>query len=62
MLAEDDLKKPLRVSFEGEEGVDEGGVQKEYFQVHTAPLPRVRLWVSLDTQQFLMFSAHRALH
>ncbi|CAN0125362.1 unnamed protein product [Scytosiphon promiscuus] len=33
MLAEEDLKKPLKVTFVGEEGVDEGGVQKEYFQV-----------------------------
>eukprot|EP00752_Nemacystus_decipiens_P004319 g3945.t1 len=33
MLPEDDLKKPLRVTFVGEEGIDEGGVQKEYFQV-----------------------------
>lgn len=31
--SDDDLKKPLKVKFEGEEGVDEGGVQKEYFQV-----------------------------
>ncbi|KAL2913858.1 hypothetical protein HK105_206592 [Polyrhizophydium stewartii] len=28
-----DLKKQLRVSFEGEEGIDEGGVQKEFFQL-----------------------------
>eukprot|EP01083_Nonionella_stella_P143395 445624_1 len=27
------LKKPLRVKFHGEEGVDEGGVQKEFFQL-----------------------------
>lgn len=33
MLPEDNLKKPLRVTFVGEEGVDEGGVRKEYFQV-----------------------------
>jgi hypothetical protein len=29
----EDLKKPLKIIFEGEEGVDEGGVQKEFFQV-----------------------------
>ncbi|OAE26105.1 hypothetical protein AXG93_4022s1170 [Marchantia polymorpha subsp. ruderalis] len=29
----DDLKKPLKVQFLGEEGVDEGGVQKEFFQL-----------------------------
>ena len=28
-----DLKKPLKVKFLGEEGVDEGGVQKEFFQL-----------------------------
>jgi hypothetical protein len=28
-----DLRKPLRVSFEGEEGIDEGGVRKEWFQL-----------------------------
>lgn len=33
-----DLKKPLKVKFIGEEGVDEGGVQKEYFQVITRQL------------------------
>jgi len=29
----DDLRKPLKVHFVGEEGVDEGGVQKEFFQL-----------------------------
>ncbi|KAH6569688.1 hypothetical protein BASA50_002730 [Batrachochytrium salamandrivorans] len=28
-----DLKKQLRISFFGEEGIDEGGVQKEFFQL-----------------------------
>ena len=28
-----DLKKQLKVQFVGEEGVDEGGVQKEFFQL-----------------------------
>ena len=28
------LKKPLKIVFIGEEGVDAGGVQKEWFQVH----------------------------
>lgn len=27
------LKKPLKIKFRGEEGVDEGGVRKEFFQV-----------------------------
>ena len=29
------LKSPLRIEFIGEEGSDEGGVQKEYFQLLT---------------------------
>mmetsp|Transcript_716 Transcript_716/g.1885 ORF Transcript_716/g.1885 Transcript_716/m.1885 type:complete len:690 (-) Transcript_716:90-2159(-) len=33
-----DLKKPLKVHFVGEEGVDEGGVQKEFFQLATSQL------------------------
>ncbi|KAJ3265073.1 putative E3 ubiquitin-protein ligase HTD2, partial [Blyttiomyces sp. JEL0837] len=28
-----DLRKQLRVSFAGEEGIDEGGIQKEFFQL-----------------------------
>eukprot|EP00184_Porphyridium_aerugineum_P004010 CAMPEP_0184707474 /NCGR_PEP_ID=MMETSP0313-20130426/37287_1 /TAXON_ID=2792 /ORGANISM="Porphyridium aerugineum, Strain SAG 1380-2" /LENGTH=1371 /DNA_ID=CAMNT_0027169049 /DNA_START=142 /DNA_END=4257 /DNA_ORIENTATION=+ len=32
-MAPRDLRKPLRVEFEGEPGVDEGGVRKEFFQL-----------------------------
>ena len=32
-LRKDDLKKPLKVQFVGEDGIDEGGVQKEFFQL-----------------------------
>lgn len=28
-----DLRKQLRVDFRGEEGIDEGGLQKEFFQL-----------------------------
>lgn len=34
----DELKKPLKVVFDGEEGVDEGGLQKEFFQLLTEEL------------------------
>ncbi|OUM62658.1 hypothetical protein PIROE2DRAFT_31615, partial [Piromyces sp. E2] len=46
---EKDLKKPLKVKFVGggEEGMDQGGVQKEFFQIITAQL--------LD-QQYGMFT------
>eukprot|EP00438_Fugacium_kawagutii_P016215 Skav233263 [mRNA] locus=scaffold4476:6494:16373:- [translate_table: standard] len=33
VFGRDQLKKPLKVVFDGEEGVDEGGVQKEFFQL-----------------------------
>lgn len=33
-LPETEYKKPLKVVFDGEEGVDMGGVRKEFFQVH----------------------------
>ena len=32
-LHKEDLKKPLKVQFQGEDGIDEGGVQKEFFQL-----------------------------
>ncbi|KAL3914839.1 MAG: hypothetical protein SGPRY_007480 [Prymnesium sp.] len=32
-LRKEDLKKPLKVQFSGEDGIDEGGVQKEFFQL-----------------------------
>ena len=33
-----DLRKQLRIHFRGEEGLDEGGVQKEFFQLLIAEL------------------------
>ncbi|CAK9012900.1 Probable E3 ubiquitin-protein ligase HERC3 (HECT domain and RCC1-like domain-containing protein 3) (HECT-type E3 ubiquitin transferase HERC3) [Durusdinium trenchii] len=33
-----ELKKPLRVKFDGEEGLDAGGVRKEFFQLLSAQL------------------------
>ena len=43
-----DLRKPLKVKFAGEEGVDEGGVSKEYFQVITRELidPKYGMFIS----------------
>ena len=32
-FSDSDLKKPLKVVFDGEEGVDAGGVRKEFYQV-----------------------------
>jgi len=52
---DEDLKRPLKVIFDGEEGVDAGGVRKEYFQL------------ILSRQQFLnpsygMFTEHPESH
>lgn len=33
-----DFKKPLKIIFDGEDGVDAGGVRKEFFQVVTRSL------------------------
>jgi len=33
-----ELKKPLKVQFLGEDGIDEGGVQKEFFQLIMAQI------------------------
>ena len=38
-LRKEDLKKPLKVQFVGEEGIDEGGVQKEFFQLIFSQVP-----------------------
>jgi hypothetical protein len=40
------LKRPLKVVFEGEAGVDEGGLRKEFFALLTAALLTVRGWAS----------------
>ena len=51
-----DLKKPLKVIFMGEEGVDEGGVRKEFFQL----LITQRL-LSLDFGMFVSAALGSAL-
>mmetsp|Transcript_15702 Transcript_15702/g.15839 ORF Transcript_15702/g.15839 Transcript_15702/m.15839 type:complete len:1240 (+) Transcript_15702:142-3861(+) len=38
MCSDMDLKKPMKVIFRGEEGIDEGGVKKEFFQLLTSQL------------------------
>ncbi len=55
-----DLKKQLKISFHGEEGIDEGGVQKEFFQLAMKTLfdesfgmfqyndDRTRCWFAYD--------------
>jgi len=53
-----DLKKPLRVKFVGEEGVDQGGVQKEFFQLLVQQLFDLNfgLWVYNEEQRYFWFN------
>jgi ubiquitin-protein ligase E3 A len=53
-----DFKKPLKVKFEGEEGIDEGGVQKEFFQILISELfdPKFGMLVYDDETKTLWFN------
>lgn len=53
-----DVKKPLRVVFEDEEAVDEGGVRKEFFQLLMRELfkPDFGLFVQNDDTRLLWFN------
>ncbi|KAH9314061.1 hypothetical protein KI387_022688, partial [Taxus chinensis] len=54
-LQTNDYKKPLKVIFEGEDGVDEGGVTKEFFQILVRDLFHVDYGMftySEDTRNF----------
>lgn len=46
-----DLKKQLYVEFEGEQGVDEGGVSKEFFQLVVEEIfnPDIGEWPRIGT-------------
>lgn len=53
LSGEINFKKPLRVVFEGEEGIDAGGVKKEYFQLIIKELfdPSFSMFKYYDTQR-----------
>ncbi|CEP14339.1 hypothetical protein [Parasitella parasitica] len=53
-----DLKKQLRVQFLGEEGVDEGGVQKEFFQLIVREIfdPKYGMFTFNEESRFCWFS------
>ncbi|OAC97865.1 hypothetical protein MUCCIDRAFT_115941 [Mucor lusitanicus CBS 277.49] len=53
-----DLKKQLRVQFLGEEGVDEGGVQKEFFQLIVREIfdPKYGMFTFNDESRLCWFS------
>lgn len=53
------LKKPLRIEFEGEPGVDEGGLTKEFFQLLIAQLfdPNFGMF-SVKNERFYWFNSN----
>jgi hypothetical protein len=55
-----DFKKPLKVQFVGEEGIDEGGVQKEFFQLIVAEIldPKFGMFVYQEESRMLLLSMH----
>jgi len=57
--AGDDLKKPLKVIFDGEDGVDAGGVKKEFFQIVTRELldPSFGMFKIFEESRFLWFNS-----
>lgn len=54
------FKKPLKVKFKGEEGVDEGGVRKEFFQVLLRELfdQRYAMFTIDDSTRLMWFNGH----
>mmetsp|Transcript_3165 Transcript_3165/g.2896 ORF Transcript_3165/g.2896 Transcript_3165/m.2896 type:complete len:213 (-) Transcript_3165:487-1125(-) len=52
------IKKPLKVHFVGEDGVDEGGVRKEFFQLITKELfgPGFAMFNYYESQRLLWFN------
>jgi HECT-domain (ubiquitin-transferase) len=56
----EDFKKPLKVIFLGEEGVDAGGVAKEFFQLIVRDLfdPKYGMFVYDDSMNHYWFNTH----
>jgi len=59
-LHKDDLKKPLKVQFAGEDGIDEGGVQKEFFQLIFAQIFDVSFGMFVYDEDSRLFWFNRA--
>lgn len=55
-----DFKKPLKVQFVGEDGIDEGGVQKEFFQLIVQQIldPKFGMFVYEEESHMLLLSQH----
>lgn len=54
------FKKPLRVMFVGEPGIDEGGVRKEFFQLLIKQLfdPNFGMFTYNEKQRLYWFNGH----
>ncbi|EGD73225.1 ubiquitin protein ligase E3A [Salpingoeca rosetta] len=54
----DALKRPLRIKFRGEQGLDEGGLKKEFFQLLIRELfdPKYGMFVYHEETRFFYFS------
>ena len=54
-----ELRKSLRVKFAGEEGIDEGGVRREFFQVLMRQLvdPEIGMFCQAGTEELLWINA-----
>jgi ubiquitin-protein ligase E3 A len=54
------LKSPMKISFIGEEGSDEGGVKNEYFQLVTKAIfnPYLDMFLPKNQGRFYWFNPH----
>ena len=52
----EDLKKQLQIKFVNEEGIDEGGVQKEFFQLAMRELIDPKYGTRANAMPFCVFS------
>lgn len=55
-----DLKKQLYVEFEGEQGVDEGGVSKEFFQLVVEEIFNPDIGTASSVHELIQENAHGA--
>jgi hypothetical protein len=58
-----DLRKQLKINFAGEEGIDEGGIQKEFFQLvsHSIFDSKHGMFESTPNNHFLWFCRYESL-
>jgi ubiquitin-protein ligase E3 A len=59
MVSGTELKKPLKVQFEGEPGVDAGGVLREFFSIMIRDLfnPQYGMFIEVEESRFCWFNS-----